>query len=548
MNRTTRFFRKLSTGSPAAKYDAVIVGGGHNGLTAAAYLAKAGKKVCVLERRHVLGGAAVTEEIVPGFKFSRASYVLSLLRPVVINELNLKEHGLRYHLREPHSFTPIRDSKDSLLLGGDMAKNQAEIGKFSKKDAENYPKYEHMIARIAQAVEGIMDEEPLPMDKSLSKNWRQLYSLYKRMKPIGMENAVEFYELMTAPIAKVMERWFETPALQATIATDGVIGFAASPYDHGTGYVLLHHVMGGLDGRAGAWGYVYGGMGAVSDAIASAARAAGAELYTEKEVSSILIDNGRARGVRLAGGAEIHADVVLSNCTPKVTFCDLIAESALPTKFLKSIKQIDYTSPVTKINVALKELPNFTARPHSGSAPAPHHQTTVHLNSEHMGLVDEGYNEYRAGKWSSHPVLEMTIPSSVDDTLVKGDGHVALLFTQYTPYAPAEGPWTDEMKERYAKHVFSEIDAYAPNFSSSVVGYEVLTPPTLEKTFGLTGGNIFHGSMALDQLYFARPVNGSANYATPIGGLFMCGSGTHPGGGVTGAPGRLGAHAALRTF
>ncbi|CAJ0928714.1 unnamed protein product, partial [Mesorhabditis belari] len=546
MNRATSFVRSFSSAKPVSKYDAVIIGGGHNGLTAAAYLAKAGKKVCVLERRHILGGAAVTEEIIPGFKFSRASYVLSLLRPTVIEELKLKEHGLRYHLREPHSFTPIRNTKESLLLGSNMKENQVELARFSKKDAENYPRYEHMIARIAQAVEGLMDDEPVPMHKPFNKSLKEFYHLYKRVRGIGVENAVEFYELMTAPIAKVMEKWFENPALQATIATDGVIGFAASPYDLGTGYVLLHHVMGGLDGRTGTWGYVFGGMGAVSQAIASAARSAGAELYTEQEVSSILVEKGQARGVKLSSGMEIHADLVFSNCTPKVTFCDLLEESHLPIDYLHSIKQIDYTSPVTKINVALKELPNFVARPHHGSQAAPHHQTTIHMNGESMQLIHEGCNDYRQGKWSTHPVMEMTLPSSVDDTLVKGSGHVCLLFTQYTPYKPAEGPWTDEMKERYARHVFSEIDAYAPNFSSSIVGYEVLTPPTLEATFNLTGGNIFHGSMTLDQLYFARPVNKGANYSTPIKSLFLCGSGTHPGGGVTGAPGRLSALAALK--
>ncbi|KAK6053560.1 pyridine nucleotide-disulfide oxidoreductase domain-containing protein 2 family protein [Cooperia oncophora] len=489
----------------------------------AAYLARAGKSVCVLERRGILGGAAVTEEIIPGFKFSRASYLLSLLRPVVINDLKLKEHGLRYHIRNPSSFTPIRNSDKSLLLGLDMKENCEEIAKFSKRDAEMFPKYEEFIQRIVGALEPLMDQVPLNMHESskrklLKSAWRQ----FRIVRGIGLSNTVDFYELMTAPIAKVMNKWFESDVLKATLGTDGVIGFAASPYDSGTGYVLLHHVLGGLDNRSGTWGYVMGGMGAVSEAIAKAATSHGAELFTDQEVDSILVENRTAKGVRLSNGKEVHANTVLSNATPRVTFEKLLNESDLSPDFLRSVKSIDYTSPVTKINVAVRELPSFSCRPNTSNTPQPHHQTTVHLNCESMDVVHEGVRDFRNGHWSRRPVIEMTIPSVVDRSLVPDDSsHVISLFTQCTPYSLEEGPWNEERKEQYAKHVFNEIDCYAPNFSSSVIGYEVLPPPEIERIFGLTGGNIFHGSMTLDQLYFSRPVARFSDFRTPITGLFL---------------------------
>ncbi|KAK6746980.1 hypothetical protein RB195_000308 [Necator americanus] len=543
------FRRGFASKTPRDVYDAIVVGGGHNGLTAAAYLARAGKRVCVLERREVLGGAAVTEEIVPGFKFSRASYLLSLIRPIVIKDLNLKDHGLRYHIRNPSSFTPVRNSKDSLLLGLDMQENCNEIGKFSERDAEAFPKYEAFIERIVRPLEPMMDE--VPIDIQHSSKWELFLKSWKVIRRVQQSmnatDVVDFYELMTAPIAKIMNKWFENDILKATLGTDGVIGFAASPYDAGTGYVLLHHVLGGMDNRSGTWAYVIGGMGAVSSAIAKSAQNHGAEIFTEQEVDAILVDNSAVQGVRLSNGKEIHAGIVLSNATPRITFEELIDQSHLPRTFLNAVKSIDYTSPVTKINIAVRELPSFICKPNIGNGPMPHHQTTIHLNCESMELVDEGVQDFRNGNWSQRPVIEMTIPSTVDRSLVPDDhSHVMSLFTQYTPYELRNGCWDKNTKEQYAKHVFNEIDAYAPNFSSSIIGYEVLPPPDIERIFGLTGGNIFHGSMSLDQLYFTRPVSHHSNYRTPIRGLFLCGSGAHPGGGVTGAPGRLGAHVALQ--
>ncbi|KAE9415486.1 hypothetical protein Angca_002648 [Angiostrongylus cantonensis] len=549
MNGRFTVLRRLCT-HPKDVYDVVVVGGGHNGLTAAAYMARAGKRVCLLERRTLLGGAAVTEEIMPSFKFSRASYLLSLLRPVIIDDLKLREHGLRYHVRNPSSFTPIRDSNKSLLLGLDMNENCKQIAKFSQRDAEKFPKYEQFIERITCALESHMDHVPHNFhEKSiwkLLKNRWKIREMIKSVRHIGANNAVEFYELMTAPIAKAMEKWFESDVLKATLGTDGIIGFAASPYDAGTGYVLLHHVLGGLDNRRGAWGYVIGGMGEVSQAIAKAARKHGAEIFTGQEVVAILVDDGSAKGVRLLNGKEVHAKMVFSSATPKITFEDLLPKSSLPQKFLSAVQSINYTSPVTKINVAVAELPSFACNPNSGKRPLPHHQTTIHMNCEDMDTIHGAFTDFMNGNWSRRPVIEMTIPSSVDRSLVVDDSsHVISLFTQYTPYQLKEGQWADETKKCYAKHVFSEVDAYAPNFSSSVIDYEVLPPPDIERIFGLTGGNIFHGAMTLDQLYFARPVPRFSNFRTPVQGLYICGSGAHPGGGVTGAPGRLAALTAL---
>uniref|UniRef100_A0A914E6M2 Amine oxidase domain-containing protein n=1 Tax=Acrobeloides nanus TaxID=290746 RepID=A0A914E6M2_9BILA len=541
------YIRKFTQNSKEfkKKYDVIIIGGGHNGLTAAAYLSKAGKKVCVLERRHVLGGAAVTEEIVPGFKFSRASYLLGLFRPLVMQELNLKEHGLKYHAQDPFSFTPVRNSNKSLLLGGDMKENLKEIAKFSKKDAEAFPKYEDYMMSIGKTIEGIFDQEPLNWDPNRSKmqNLKKFYEFYKSMKHVRIDDAKALQEVMFTSVGKVLDKWFENDVIKGTLSYDGVIGVPYGPYNDGTGYVLLHHVIGSVSETPGVWGIVYGGMGSVSNAIASAAKSFGAELFTESEVSEILVENGHSRGVKLSSGKEILADTVLSNATPKITFLDLLSPIHLNADFLKQVNTTDFTStPVTKINVALKELPNFTCRPNIGNNPMPHHQANIHINCESMEVIQQAYEDFKGGNFSKRTLIELVLPSSVDRTIVPDEkSHVALIFTQYTPYELKNGKWDQEMKDTYAKHVFSEIDVHAPNFSKSVIGYEVLPPPELEKVFNMSGGNIFHGVMSPHQLYWLRPLKGYSNYQTPIKGLYLCGCGTHPGGGVTGGPGRLSA-------
>ncbi|EMP36454.1 Pyridine nucleotide-disulfide oxidoreductase domain-containing protein 2 [Chelonia mydas] len=456
-------------------------------LQQAAYLQKSGVRTAVLERRHLLGGSAVTEEIVPGFKFSRASYLLSLLRPQISTELELQRHGLRVYARDPYSFTPLLEdgqARRSLLLGHDMADTQRQIAQFSSKDAQ------------------------------------------------------------------ILDLWFESEPLKATLATDAVIGAMASPHTPGSGYVLLHHVMGELEGRKGAWGYVAGGMGGVSQAIASAAAAHGADIFTEKPVARVLLGpRGEAQGVVLQDGTEVKSKLVLSNASAQLTFLQLVPQGQLPDEFLQRVAQFDTRSPVTKINVAVDRLPSFVAAPNAGDGrPLPHHQCSIHLNCEDTHL-HRAFQEASSGEPSTRPMIELCIPSALDPTLAPPGCHVVSLFTQYTPYALAGGrPWDEQEQNAYADRVFDWVEAYAPGFKASVIGRDILTPPALEKIFGLPGGNIFHGAMSLDQLYFARPVPSYSGYRSPIPGLYLCGSGAHPGGGVMGAPGRNAASVALKDF
>uniref|UniRef100_A0A672IIK3 Pyridine nucleotide-disulfide oxidoreductase domain-containing protein 2 n=1 Tax=Salarias fasciatus TaxID=181472 RepID=A0A672IIK3_SALFA len=525
---------------------------GHNGLVAvsscfphsAAYLQKGGLRTAVLERRHVLGGAAVSEEIVPGFHFSRCSYLLSLLRPHIYEDLELKKHGLKVYMRDPHAFTPMLEEgvggapPRSLTLGSDLAMNQQEIEKFSQKDA----KFLAHLEKLAAAVHPLLDAPPVDIPGVTAGSFRKRLAAAHTLKTRNClklgRNIPDFYEIITAPIMKILTRWFESEPLRATLATDGVIGAMTSPSNPGSGYVLLHHVMGELEKEKGAWGYVEGGMGGVSQAMARAARSYGVDIFTEKEVEQVLIGpDGAAKGVVLKDGTEIHSRVVLSNATPHVTFKKLTPQASLPPEFIKAVDQIDYTSPVTKINVAVDKLPNFLASPTPDDKPGPHHQCSIHLNCENVEVLETAYKEAMNGRISTRPMLEMTIPSVLDPTLAPPGCHVVSLFTQFTPYHIEGREWTDEDREAYADNVFDWVEQYAPGFKKSVVGRDILAPPDLERIFGLTGGNIFHGSMSLDQLYLARPLPSLSDYRSPITGLYLCGSGSHPGGGVMGSPG-----------
>ncbi|XP_016560620.1 pyridine nucleotide-disulfide oxidoreductase domain-containing protein 2 isoform X2 [Capsicum annuum] len=494
-------FRKFSSSSTAKekKWDALIIGGGHNGLTAAAYLARSGLSVAVLERRHLIGGAAVTEELIPGFKFSRCSYLQSLLRPCVIKELELKRHGLKLLKRSPSSFTPCRDGR-YLLLGPDKELNYSEISKFSKSDADAYSR--------------------------------------------------DLMDLLLAPASKVLNNWFETEVLKATLATDAVIGSTAGVHTPGSGYVLLHHVMGESDGDRGIWSYVEGGMGSVSSAIAAAAKEAGATILTNAEVSKLMIeDTGRVHGVLLADGTILHSSFVLSNATPFKTFMDLVPDDVLPHDFHNAIKCSDYRSATTKINLAVDKLPQFHCCNLSHPDAGPQHSGTIHIGPESIEEMHSAAQDAENGLPSRRPIIEMTIPTVFDKTISPSGKHVIGLFIQYTPYKPSDGSWENPVyRESFAQRCFSMIDEYAPGFSSSIIGYDMLTPPDLERVIGLTGGNIFHGSMGLDSLFLMRPVKGWSNYRTPIEGLYLCGSGTHPGGGVIGAPGRNAAHVVIEDF
>jgi phytoene dehydrogenase-like protein len=516
-----------------AHYDAIIVGAGHNGLVTACYLARARRRVLVLERRPVVGGACVTEEVFPGYKVSTAAYVNSLFRPEIIRDLKLTAHGFALLERNPSSFTPLPDGR-YLLLGPDGAMNRREIAKFSARDAENYPKYEAMLQRVADVIEPTLTMRPPNL---LRPGLRDLWRLFKLTRSFqkmgsGMSEAIE---VLTGAARPLLDRWFESDQLKATLATDAVIGAMASPSMPGTAYVLFHHVMGETNGKRGVWAYVKGGMGGLTQALASVARAHGAEIRTDVDVRRILVKNGAVTGVSLADGQEITAKVVASNADANVTFNHLIDSRLLPPSFAEAVSRINYESASLKINVALSELPNFTTCPRAGLGPGPQHHGTIHICPD-MDYLERAYDDAKYGRPSERPILECTLPSAVDATVAPLGQHLMSIFVQYAPYKLREGNW-DELKEKFADRCFDILDEYAPNFKRSVLARQVLSPLDLERTFGLTGGNIFQGAMTLNQLFFLRPVIGFADYRTPIKGLFLCGAAAHPGGGVLGAAG-----------
>ncbi|KAL9464487.1 hypothetical protein AB3S75_002150 [Citrus x aurantiifolia] len=541
------------------KWEALVIGGGHNGLIAAAYLARGGLSVAVLKRRHVIGGAAVTEELIPGFKFSRCSYLQSLLRPSVIRELELKKHGLKLLKPIATSFTPCLDGL-YLLLGFDDQQNNSEISKFSKRDADTYPRYENELSKFCKIMDFLLDSPPpeaLHGDLSfhdLLRDKMQKSVFWARclrhVLSLGQKDLVDFMDILLSPMTKILNKWFESDVLKATVAADAITGSMASIHAPGSGYVLLHHVMGETDGDRNLWSHIEGGMGSVSLALSKAATKAGAHILVNTEVSQIMIgDSGEVDGVLLVDGTRVHSSFVLSNATPYKTFMGLVPRDVLPDDFLRAIKYSDYHSGVTKINVAVDKLPQFHCCKSSQLEVGPHHTATVHIGCESMEEIGSACQDAWNGLPSRRPVMEMTVPSSLDKTISPPGKHVVSLFTQYTPYKPSDGSWEDPTyRESYTQKCFSLIDEYAPGFSSSVIGYDLLTPPDLERKFGLTGGNIFHGAMGLDSLFLMRPVKGWSGYRTPVRGLYLCGSGSHPGGGVMGAPGRNAAHVVLQDF
>jgi len=534
-------------------YDAVVIGGGHNGLVAAAYLAKAGKSVCVLERRSVLGGCAVTEELWPGYKVSTAAYVISLFLPEITHDLRLKQYGLEILPRSPSSFTPLLDGR-SLTLGPDMAANQREIAKFSEADAAAYPRYEALLERVAAVLEPLLAKsapDPLPLPKDFRKvgvgkrvrDAAKMWNLYKALGELGGDIPAAI-ELLTGAARPILERWFQAEVLRATLATDAIIGAFSSISSPGTAYVLLHHVMGTAGGARGVWGYVRGGMGGLADALEGACRDLRVDIYREAETRQIVTEGGRARGVILADGAKIECDIVASTVDAHHTFERFLAPDDLPEDFRRAVAGIDYASASAKINLALNEPPQFTCAAESGLAP--HHRGTMHI-SPTLDYLERAYDDAKYGRPSRQAVLEMTMASAVDDTLAPAGKHVMSIFVQFAPYNLAEGSW-DEEKERFADRCIAEIGRYAPNLPGAIEHRQVLSPVDLERVYGLTGGNIMQGAMHPHQLFFMRPVAGWADHRTPIRGLYLCGAASHPGGGVMGACGRNGAQEILRDF
>ncbi|MGH0037627.1 MAG: phytoene desaturase family protein [Myxococcota bacterium] len=526
--------------------DAIVVGGGHNGLACAAYLARAGRRTLVVERRSVLGGACCTEELWPGYRVSRAAYVAGLLRPRLVRELELERRGLRLLRRQPSSFTPLPDGRH-LLLGAGAEADRAAIAAFSPRDARRYPAYEDLLDRTARVLEPLLDVPPPALPRLRADELAALARAAWRARRLGRD-ASRAAALLLGPARPVLESWFESEPLRATLGTDAVIGAWASPSTPGTGYVLFHHVMGETGGARGVWAYVEGGMGALSEALATAARDAGAEIRLEAPVASVAVREGRACGVVLEDGTHLESKVVVSNADPRHTFLSLVGEERLPPDFVGEVRALDVRSGSVKINLALEHLPRFKGRS-GGSAPGPEHSGTIHVGAVDLDALDRAFDEARAGRIPSRPIVELTTPSALDPTLAPEGRHVASLFVQYAPLelAAEEGGW-DAARDRLADRALSMVEEVAPGFRDSVLEREVLLPADLERVFGLAGGNIFHGAMSLDRLAFMRPLPGWARHATPIRGLFLCGAGTHPGGGVMGACGRNAAKVVLRAF
>lgn len=528
-----------------AHWDAIVIGAGHNGLVAAAYLARAGRRVLVLERRDVIGGCAVTEERWPGYRVSTAAYVNSLFRPSIVRELDLARFGFSMIPRSPSSFTPLPDGR-SLLMGPDRALTRQEVAKFSSRDADALPHFEALLERVSDVIEPTLDEAP---PDPWSRSPRDLLRLLRHglaFRRLGRHGPAAL-ALLTGSVDAVLDRWFDSEVLKATLATDGIIGAWATSSMAGTGYVLLHHVMGECDGVRGVWGYVRGGMGALSMAIANSARAAGAEIRTGVAIDHLQVDNGHVRGVVDSDGREYTARTVLSGVDAQTTFLRFLRPgdvAQLPADFVAAVRHIDYASGSCKINLALSALPDFIARP--GSA-GPQHHGTIHLCPS-RATIEEAFSQARLGCPSDTPLIEATIPSVLDDSLAPPGQHVMSMFTQYFPYDLADeaGP-LDVAARRYAERCIDIMTTYAPNFRASVIDYEVLTPRHLEQRFGLTGGNIMQGAMTLGSLWFMRPAAGWSGYRTPVGGLYLCGAAAHPGGGVMGAAGRNAARVVLRS-
>ena len=513
------------------KYDVIIAGGGHNGLVCAAYLARAGRKVLVLEKRELVGGCAVTEEVWPGYRVSTAAYLTSLLQERIIRELELERFGYHVDAKDPAFFSPFPDDR-YLFMWQDRAKTLAEIAKFSRHDAEVFPAYEDHLERLSEVVECLLLTTPPEFPPRGIGDFVEYLKLAGRFRRLRPKEIVSLVKIFTQSAAEFLDEWFESDEIKVTLATDGVIGANGGPRSPGTAYILLHHVMGSVEGKRGLWGFVRGGMGAVSNAIAQSAQARGAEIRTNFEITSIRVKSGRAHGVVLNNGDEIEAPIVASNLTPQITFLRLVEASELPPDFLDSIRKYRSEGTSCKINLALDGLPDFRALP---GTPGPQHRATMHICPS-IDYVERAWDDAKYGRPSQSPLLELTIPTMYDPSLAPPGKHIMGIFLQYAPYTLRDANW-DALREPFAYRVFDLIEEYAPGFRSLVIDKQVLTPLDLERRFGLTGGNIFHGEMSLDQMFVLRPVAGCARYKTPIRGLYLCGSGTHPGGGVMGAPG-----------
>lgn len=530
------------TNPSAQTWDAIIIGAGHNGLVCAAYLARAGRRVLVLERRGVVGGAAVTEEFHPGFRNSVASYTVSLLQPKVIADLDLPAHGLRVVPRRINNFLPL-PSGQYLLAGRGIT--QAEVRRFSVRDAERLPLYEQRLEVFADVLRALALQAPPNVGEGgwlrrLPALWRAA-RLGRQLQSLSPALQQELLDLFTISAAEYLDRWFESDAIKALFGFDGVVGNYASPYAAGTAYVLLHHAFGESNGVKGAWGHAIGGMGAITQAMARAATAAGASIRVDAGVACVLVENGRAVGVETLDGQHIRARAVVANVNPKLLYEQLLAPEEVPVATRERMAQWRCGSGTFRMNVALSRLPDFSVLPGPGD-----HLTAGIIIAPSLDYMDRAFQDARAHGWSHEPIVEMLIPSTLDDSLAPPGQHVASLFCQHVaPHLPDGRSW-DDHREEVADLMIATVEKHAPGFAASVLGRQVLSPLDLERIFGLIGGDIFHGALTLNQLFSARPMVGQADYRGALPGLYLCGAGAHPGGGVTGAPGHNAAQVILR--
>ncbi|MFZ0168354.1 MAG: NAD(P)/FAD-dependent oxidoreductase [Candidatus Dormiibacterota bacterium] len=529
--------RGTRTSRPSV-YDAIVVGGGHNGLICAAYLAGAGQKVVVLESRPRVGGAAVTEEVWPGYHVSILSYVVSLLRPAIVRELGLARFGYEVYPLDPAYFMPFPDGR-SLFYWEDVNRAAAEVAKFSAHDALALIEYDRAIGALVQVVRPLLDLAPPALDPrrpaELGKVLRLGRHLLRHRSVLS-----QLTDIMTMSVSDFLDQWFDDPAVKGALAPGGVIGAWAGPHSPGTAYVLLHHRIGEAGGQRGGWGFVKGGMGALSEILASAARARGAEIRTGVPVNQIAIKGSRAHGVVLEDGTELTGRSVISAIHPRTTLLDLVGREHLPAGLVVEMERYRSRSGSAKVNLALAELPNFRALQTTGVGPQ-HPEFIINPSIEYL---HRAWDDALSGTWSVNPMMDCVIPTTKDSTLAPPGRHILTCFVQYTPYQLRDASW-DQERERFADRVVEILGSYAPNLPGAVLERQVITPPDMEREFGLLGGNIFHGEMALDQLFFLRPASQAGSYRTPVAGLYLGGSGTHPGGGVMGAPGRNAARTVL---
>ena len=520
--------------------DALIIGGGHNGLVCAFYLARAGLKVRVLERRHVVGGAAVTEEFHPGFRNSTASYTVSLLRPKVIADMKLHDRGFRIIERTISNFFPFPDTY--LTLGGGTKRTQEQFARFSRKDADAYPAYDAALEKVAQVLRDLALKAPPNVGGGLV----ELVAAARQGWPLAKLDIAaqrDLLDVFTKSARDFLDGWYEDDHVKSAFAFDAVVGNFAGVSTPGSAYVLLHHVFGEVNGKYGAWGHSVGGMGAITQAMAAACLDAGVEISLEAPVDRVLVEGGKAAGVRLESGEEIAAGIVAANVGPALLYRRMVEGHELPDDFRRRIAGFKTGSGTFRMNVALSELPDFTVLP--GKEKAEHHTAGI-IIAPGMDYMDRAYDDARVHGWSKEPIVEMKLPTTIDDSLAAPGMHIASLFCQqFAPELPDGRSW-DEVREDVADHIIDTVDRHAPNFKKSVIARQIHSPLDLERKFGLVGGDIFHGRMSLDQLWSARPVLGHGDYRAPIAGLYLCGSGAHPGGGVTGAPGHNAAHAILK--